>query len=303
VAPDGRIFGIADRTMYYINWGGNGSYTAAGTMPANGPSGVTSSEVMYAPGKILRVGGGAAGSSEGGNGKGAASIIDIGSGATVVKPIDALPGGVGFHWLTATVVADGRVVVTGGSPLNNQTSAGWNKRAYIWNPHGPPQDPGRGAWTEGAFHDQAPARLYHSIALLLPDATLLVGGGGAPGPQTNLNAEVYYPPYLFDASGQFAGRPTISKAPASVVIGQPFSLTMSNTNPVKRVTLIKTGSVTHSFNMDQRFQELSFVQNAKVLTVQGPLNANVAPPGMYLVFAINAQGVPSIARIVKFRRS
>ena len=59
VAADGRIFGYSDRTMYYINPTGAGSATYAGTMPANGPSGVTSSEVMFAPGRILRVGGGA----------------------------------------------------------------------------------------------------------------------------------------------------------------------------------------------------------------------------------------------------
>ena len=59
MAADGRIFGYSDRTMYYINPTGAGSETYAGTMPANGPSGVTSSEVMFAPGRILRVGGGA----------------------------------------------------------------------------------------------------------------------------------------------------------------------------------------------------------------------------------------------------
>ena len=55
-------------------------------------------------------------------------------------------------------------------------------------------DPATGHWTAGA--SAAVPRLYHSNALLLTDATVLTGGGGAPGPLANLNAEIYYPPYL-----------------------------------------------------------------------------------------------------------
>ena len=35
----------------------------------------------------------------------------------------------------------------------------------------------------------------------MPDASVLGGGGGAPGPQNNRNFEVYYPPYLYDETG------------------------------------------------------------------------------------------------------
>ena len=49
VAPDGRIFGYSDRQMYYVNPNGQGHLTLAGTMPADGPSGNTSTDVMYAP--------------------------------------------------------------------------------------------------------------------------------------------------------------------------------------------------------------------------------------------------------------
>ena len=57
VAPNGRVFGYADRTMYYVDPNAN-SITVFGTMPSDGPSGWKSTEVMYAPGKILRCGGG-----------------------------------------------------------------------------------------------------------------------------------------------------------------------------------------------------------------------------------------------------
>jgi hypothetical protein len=147
------------------------------------------------------------------------------------------------------------------------------------------------------------ARLYHSIGLLLPDATILVGGGGASkatvkGPAINTNAEIYYPPYLFTAANQVAPRPTISQAPDIITVGTQFAVTAPDPLAIARVTLIKTSSVTHSFNMEQRFLELSFVRSDNQLLVTAPANLNVAPPGKYMLFVLNGGGVPSISRIV-----
>src|SRR5918992_3723402 len=114
----------------------------------------------------------------------------------------------------ATLLAAGPVVATGGSAVWNQMT-GVNTAAEIWSP-------ATGTWTLGAAG--ARARLYHSTALLLPDATVLVAGGGAPGPLTNLNVEIYYPPYLFRDNGTLAARPLIELAPALLRIGQGFAL-------------------------------------------------------------------------------
>jgi Domain of unknown function (DUF1929) len=133
---------------------------------------------------------------------------------------------------------------------------------------------------------------------LLPDASVLVHGGGAPGPLLNRHAEIYYPPYLYDASGQFRSRPVISSAPATIDLGVDFSI-MSNTTNIQRVTLVKTGSVTHGVNMDQRFIELGFTQSSTTSFVQAPDAATEAPPGYYLLFVINDVGVPSVGKIVR----
>ena len=104
VAPDGRIFGFSDRSMYYVDPyanSGNGSLEAAGTMPEGGPSGASSSEAMYAPGKILRVGGGGYDNNATVDGSSAAAVIDINSGAPAITPTTPMP--VGLHWHTATV--------------------------------------------------------------------------------------------------------------------------------------------------------------------------------------------------------
>ena len=214
----------------------------------------------------------------------------------MVTPVGRLP--VGLHWPNATVIPDGRVVVTGGGPGNNLL-AGANYNALIWNPANP------GVWTVGARTGTTTdhARLYHSIAMLLPDASILVGGGGASGttftgPAVNANAERYYPPYLFTAAGQFAPRPRILQAPDILTIGTNFSVRVASQQGVSRVTLIKTGSVTHSFDMEQRFLEMAFRSIGGELLVSAPSSLNRAPPGRYMMFVLDAQGVPSIARIV-----
>jgi hypothetical protein len=242
---------------------------------------------MYAPGKILRVGGGGLNNQATADGRNAAAVIDINGPTPQIALTASMPAA--LHWHTATVVADGRVVVTGGSLKSNQL-VGVSAHALIW-------DPATNKWTRGA-KGSGRSRLYHSTALLLPDATVLVGGGGARGPQTNLNVEKYFPPYLYTAAGAFAPRLNVLTAPAKLTHGKQFKVTLNKAWRARRVTLIKTGSVTHSFNMEQRFMELSFVRSGNQLLVKAPANLNLATPGKYLLFVLNAQGVPSMARIV-----
>ena len=141
--------------------------------------------------------------------------------------------------------------------------------------------------------------------MLLPDGSVLSGGGGAPGPQTNLNVEIYYPPYLFTNSGAFAPRPTITYNPGSITYGQRFMMYVNSAEEIQRVTFIKTASVTHSFNFEQRFMDLQFTTapfasfRAGGLLVQAPSSAALATPGKYLLFVIDRSGVPSVAKILQ----
>jgi hypothetical protein len=293
VIPDGRIFGYSNIDMYFVNPAGNGSLTPAGRMPADGPSGWSSSDVMFAPGRILRVGGGTTALPEQGGGrdpsKNAAAIIDIVGGTPTYKRASSMP--VSLHWPTATLLADGQVVVTGGTRNDGQVE-GANYQALIWKID-------TGKWTRGAASRSGRARMYHSIALLLPDASVLVGGGGSPGPQANQNAEIYYPPYLFTSQGVRAARPSITEVPSSVNIGQTFTLKVDRAAAIQRVTLLKTGSVTHSFNFEQRFMELRFTRTASGLLVEAPASKALATPGYYMIFVIDGQGVPSVAKIIQ----
>ena len=75
----------------------------------------------------------------------------------------------------------------------------------------------------------------------------------------------------------------------------------SGRSDIASVVLMKAGSVTHSFDMDQRYVGLTFTagQTAGTLTVTGPPDSNIAPPGYYMLFLVNKAGTPSVAAWVQ----
>jgi hypothetical protein len=235
LAPDGRVFGYdTSGNMYFVNPDGSGLMASAGQFSSS-YAGWTSSAAMFRPGKILQMGGNSSG----------AIVIDINGSQPVVSPTQSMSSQ--RQWVSATILADGRVLATGGSAVDNVLSD-VNNSAEIW-------DPATGRWTVGPSGLRA--RLYHSSALLLPDASVLVAGGGAPGPLVNLHAEIYYPPYLFDSSGRLPrGQPSLMRRTRCTRVR--ISRLGSAPRTSARVAMVKTGSVTHSVNMDQRFVELAF---------------------------------------------
>jgi len=107
------------------------------------------------------------------------------------------------------------------------------------------------------------------------------------------DGEIYSPPYLFQGP-----RPIIQGAPTVVGYNAPFSI--ATTGDVARFTFVRLSSTTHTVNTDQRFLPLASAPNGGgSFTVTSPLNANIAPPGYYMLFARSATGVPSVSKIVK----
>lgn len=197
------------------------------------------------------------------------------------------------YWANATVLADGQVLVSGGAAADNQLS-GVAFAGEIWNP-------ATGQWTLTARARKP--RLYHSTALLLPDGSVLTAGGGAPGPIKNLNAEIYYPPYLYDTAGNPAVRPMLMTGPSTLRFSNPadrqFAVSVGPGDAIARVSLLRSGSATHAVNLEQRFQRLTFSQAGQVLTISRPRSPSETPPGYYLLFVFNGSGVPSVARIIR----
>jgi hypothetical protein len=111
---------------------------------------------------------------------------------------------------------------------------------------------------------------------------------------------VFTPPYLFkaDGSGELAARPTIAGSPTDVAYGAGFQITTPDAAAIRKVALVRLGAVTHSVNMEQRYVPLTFTAGTGTLNATAPANADVAPPGVYMLFVVDANGVPSVAKMV-----
>jgi Domain of unknown function (DUF1929)/Fibronectin type III domain/Galactose oxidase, central domain len=290
VAPNGKVFCAGPgQTTRYLDVAGTGDWSAV----AISNYGVRNwgSAVMYDEGKVLIMGGSPCGfyatncttyPTE------TAEIIDL-NGPTPAWTYTGsmVTGGRKLH--NATLLPDGKVFVTGGSRGTETANAAPPDPAYqseLW-------DPATGTWTTMASVKKA--RAYHSTAVLLPDGRVLVADGEQVSPPS---AEIYSPPYLFHGS-----RPTITSAPTAVAYGQSFFVGTPNATNISNVTLIPLPSVTHGFNMSQRIVRPSFAQAAGGLNVTAPSDSKKAPPGHYMLFILNSNGVPSVATIVQISDS
>jgi hypothetical protein len=247
------------------------------------------SAVMYAPGKIMK-----AGSSylspppdNGGNTPSAATTYVL--NMTQASPAWQQTVSMAYPrtHLNLTVLPDGNVLATGGSNvIGGIDPATGVLPAELWNPT---------TMTWSTMASEARAREYHSTALLLPDGRVLVAGSGHnfANSYAEYSAEIYSPPYLFKGA-----RPTITSSPTDMTYGSSFFVGTPDAANIASVSLIRNGSVTHSFNMDQERIPLSFTQTAGGLTVQAPPDAATAPPGYYMLFIVNSSGVPSVAPLV-----
>ena len=191
--------------------------------------------------------------------------------------------------MNATILPDGKVLTSGGSTVDeNPTTGVLEAQLY---------DPASNTFSSGST--MAFARVYHSNTLLLPDATVLALGGNPQRKVYEPHMEIYSPPYLFNSNGTPAKRPVITQvSPGSIAYGAAFQVHTPDAAKIKSVVLVRAGAVTHAFDMEQRLVGLTFTANGGVLHAKAPANGNLAPPGYYLLFVLNEQGVPSVARFV-----
>jgi hypothetical protein len=68
-----------------------------------------------------------------------------------------------------------------------------------------------------------------------------------------------------------------------------------------KVLWIRLGAVTHAINMNQRLNHLTATQSGNTLTVTAPASANLAPPGHYILYVLNANGVPSVGSVIQIQ--
>jgi galactose oxidase len=292
VTRDGKVCmsGYLQRTVLLnmAAMAGAGSWEEVGY--STGAQREEGTAAMYDVDKVLIVGGGV-------NPQKTAERLDLTAMHPAWQPAASMS--TERRHLNATILPDGTVLVTGGT-----SGGGFNdvtkpvKHAEVWVP-------ATNQWT--SWEAEAMARLYHSTAALLPDGRVLSAGGGEyrltngdpnPNGDSLRNAQLFSPPYLFKSTAM-KPRPDITSVPAAVSYGETFDVGTTRPDQVARVTWIRLSSVTHSFNMGQRFNALSFTAEATKLKVTAPANANVCPPGHYMLFVLNDDKVPSVANIIR----
>ena len=192
--------------------------------------------------------------------------------------------------MNATILPTGKVLALGGS-LNDEDTTTASLNADLYDP---------ASNTFSSAGTEAYSRLYHSVSLLMPDATVWVAGSNPTRGSYEPHMEIYSPAYLFNSDGSLATRPSITSVSAPAIgYGATFQVQIPDAAGVSSVVLMRNGACTHSFDMDQRYVGLSFTAGSGVLQVTGPPSGNIAPPGYYMLFILNSAGVPSVAKMVQ----
>lgn len=204
---------------------------------------------------------------------------------------DSVTGPPVRYHATAIILADATVLVIGGhSDPNN-----WNPPVLAVEQF----DPSTDTWSTLA--SAAVPRVYHSVALLLPDGRVWTAGSDYGSGSHEPRMEIYSPPYLFRGP-----RPTISSAPDTVKvgIGSSFEILTPDAAAVATVALVRCGTATHAFGIDQRWVDLAISGILPDrLTVSAPPDTNITPPGYYMLFLLDHDGVPSVAKILRVQAS
>ena len=237
--------------------------------------------VMYQLGKFMVSGGG---SSEGSSAQKNTTVIDMNSGSPSWRNTSQMNYPRYHH--NNVILPDGKVLAVGGAISVEKNEQTGTLPAELWNPD-------TETWVIMA--SMSNPRMYHSIAMLMPDGRVLSAGGGRYGSATNyLTAQYFDPPYLFKGA-----RPTISSMSGSTLYNSSFNINSPDAANIATVSMVSLGSVTHTLDMNQRFIKLNFTKSGNTLNVTSPLNSNYAPPGYYMIFILNSNGVPSVAKIIQ----
>ena len=245
------------------------------------------SSVMYLPGRIMKSGSSSNdGATPNADSLATTYVLNMNDASPAWRQTQSMANTRTFHNLTS--LADGTVLVTSGSRKKSETNLNTGVvQAELWSPV-------TETWTTMAPAQKA--RIYHSTAILLPDARVAVSGSGnIAGGTDQTNLEIYSPPYLFKGA-----RPTITSVPAQVKYGTPFVVQTPDADSISAVNLLRPGAATHNFDEDQRFVPVTFSVVAGGVQINTPSNQNLVPPGYYMVFLVNNAGVPSVAKFVRF---
>ena len=180
------------------------------------------------------------------------------------------------------ILPDRTVLVTGGAAVDEHKSKAALESELF--------DPATGRWTTVA--KTRVARLYHSVAVLMPDGRVITAGSNPKRTVEELRIEVFSPPYLFKGP-----RPAFTLARDHAKHGAKLKATTPDPSALREINLVRPTATTHASNAEQRLLDVPFTATAaNRVELALPSNPNLAPPGWYMVFAVNTGGVPSVGR-------
>ena len=192
----------------------------------------------------------------------------------------------------AIILQNGKIFSVGGTALNDRDFSVFNPEIY---------DPKLNEWK--ILSPIKFRRNYHSTALLLPNGTILLAGGDV------WNAELYYPPYLFekdwDGKTKIAERPEIVSISLSKITKQNKNLQIKTNkiDSIKKITLLSTGAATHAQGSEPKYIEIDFEKKMNnLIELSIPDNKNILQNGTYLLFLVDNSDTPSIGKILTLSR-
>lgn len=197
--------------------------------------------------------------------------------------------------VNTVILPDGTVFVLGGHQ-DFKWDASLNEHILDCEIYHP--DAGTGNWTQTV--SMSKPRQYHSVALLLPDGRVLSAGGVAPPSphEDQTTMEIFYPWYTCRIP-----RPEITSVPDDIFYGVDFMVGTLQAESIGKVVLIRPTAVTHHTNTDQRLIELEARPSGSIqLQVTAPSDGNLAPPGDYMLFILDKNSAPSVARFVRLQQ-
>jgi hypothetical protein len=212
-------------------------------------------------------------------------LINLADAQPTYRPGPDLPEGT--RYAHAVTLPDDTTLITNGSNDYRGRSSSDNHTARLYHPS---------TNTLSVVADPKVGRNYHSSALLLPDGRVLTVGSdplykdrkNSIAGRFDQRIEIFTPPYLYNGA-----RPVIGEAPTAAAAGTSFTAKVDR--PVATARLIRPGSATHMLNTDQRSIALDVMPDAAGgVTLTVPPEHTLVPPGHYLLFVVDAAGVPSL---------
>ena len=291
LAPDGRLFRAGPEPLTDWLEVRDRVWTDVEPTARNQPR-YQGSAVLYDLGKVLLTGGCPTHRCEASHPVASAEVIDLRASSPRWKAIE--PMTYRRHSHHATLLPDGTVLVTGGTDrpeVFNGRAAGVLP-VELWHPSSE-------SFEVGA--SMSAPRHFQSAAVLLHDGRVLVAGGAFgsnPDDATFASSgQIYSPPYLHRGP-----RPGIAGAPSAFDYGERFRIRTPEASGIAAVTMVGLSASSQGWNGSQRLLPLPFGVREGHLVVQAPREPTAAPPGFYLMFLLNGDGIPSEGHPIELRR-